>query len=546
MSEDRLNELRQRWEADPSSRVFLQLAEEYRRLGKVREAIEVLEGGLEQSPNHLSAHVALGRCRLELGENEKAVEILGRVLDRDPTQLVANKLLVQAHLNLGNLRRADLQLDRYSQLNSGDPTIEEMRAELEEARLKAAPPPVGAYDEEPAKKSASLLEDASPLESASPLEDPFPLEDPAPLEASSPLEDPSQLENIEAPEIVTQDSRPDPFDLSPAPPVSRSPLGVAAVPLDDPFPELSAGFGEGRRHLESLGSEGLFPVAPEPASSDSDQDVSTDSASRAAESDDLFALEEPAAPPAVAPDEEDLFGLEPPLAAHAAVETSFEHLDAKIHATPSPSDLPEPALEPVLEQAVKQSLGTGHARPETNFDRLEAKIHHPAPPELPAPPPAPPSAPLPAPGHHGRVETNFDQLNERFHHESPADAKPPLPEDLEEPATVTLGNLYREQGHEEKAKEVFRAVLDQDPTNAAALAALAAPGLEAEPVAQAETVAREETGTEDQTAAEPETVPPLTPLTAGDLLAGADPSLGLLDRKAHLLENYLRRIRREA
>ena len=40
---DRLTQLRSRWESDPSSRIFLQLAEEYRHQGRVREALEVLE-----------------------------------------------------------------------------------------------------------------------------------------------------------------------------------------------------------------------------------------------------------------------------------------------------------------------------------------------------------------------------------------------------------------------------------------------------------------------------------------------------------------------
>ncbi|MCB1037409.1 MAG: tetratricopeptide repeat protein, partial [Acidobacteria bacterium] len=85
MTDQRLEELRQRWEADPGSRVFLQLAEEYRRLGRKDEAIHVLEQGLERSPNHLSAKVALGRCRLEKQEYGSAAGIFEEVLERDPT-----------------------------------------------------------------------------------------------------------------------------------------------------------------------------------------------------------------------------------------------------------------------------------------------------------------------------------------------------------------------------------------------------------------------------------------------------------------------------
>src|SRR5689334_17951382 len=95
-SQVRLTHLRRRWESDPSSRVFLQLAEEYRRLGHLPEAVEVLEGGLRHHATYLSAHVALARCRLELGDFELAEPTLRRVLVQDPTQMVAMKLLVQS------------------------------------------------------------------------------------------------------------------------------------------------------------------------------------------------------------------------------------------------------------------------------------------------------------------------------------------------------------------------------------------------------------------------------------------------------------------
>ena len=52
---DRLVQLRSRWEADPASRIFLQLAEEYRHLGRVYDALTVLETGLKEHPGYLAA-----------------------------------------------------------------------------------------------------------------------------------------------------------------------------------------------------------------------------------------------------------------------------------------------------------------------------------------------------------------------------------------------------------------------------------------------------------------------------------------------------------
>ena len=53
----RIDELREKVARDPSSRVFLQLAEEYRKAGKFEEAVEVCQEGLKHHPNYTSARV---------------------------------------------------------------------------------------------------------------------------------------------------------------------------------------------------------------------------------------------------------------------------------------------------------------------------------------------------------------------------------------------------------------------------------------------------------------------------------------------------------
>src|SRR5947209_15212827 len=128
---DRLTQLRSRWEADPASRVFLQLAEEYRHLGRLNDALAVLEAGLKEHPGYLSALVAKGRCLLELGSAEPAREVLERVVRQDATQAVANKLLVRAYLETGQAARARERLDLYSLLHDGDPEIGDLRSRID-------------------------------------------------------------------------------------------------------------------------------------------------------------------------------------------------------------------------------------------------------------------------------------------------------------------------------------------------------------------------------------------------------------------------------
>ncbi len=133
---DRVTQLRRRWDADRTSRLFLQLAEEYRQLGRLRESVEVLDAGLVEHPGYLSALVAKGRCHLELGEPQAAREALERVVRQDATQAVASKLLVRSYLDLGELVRARERLSLYALLHETDPDIAELRRRLE------APEPV--------------------------------------------------------------------------------------------------------------------------------------------------------------------------------------------------------------------------------------------------------------------------------------------------------------------------------------------------------------------------------------------------------------------
>src|SRR6185312_15339655 len=75
----RIEELRRRVQADPASIAFAALAEEFRRAGRHREAIETCRTGLQRHPSYLSARVTLGRSLVEVGEFGEAKEVLEHV-----------------------------------------------------------------------------------------------------------------------------------------------------------------------------------------------------------------------------------------------------------------------------------------------------------------------------------------------------------------------------------------------------------------------------------------------------------------------------------
>ncbi|MDD5720229.1 MAG: tetratricopeptide repeat protein, partial [Candidatus Krumholzibacteria bacterium] len=57
-----------RLQADPASRVFLPLADLYRRAGELDRARQLLSEGLANDPDFLSARTALGEVLMLLGQ----------------------------------------------------------------------------------------------------------------------------------------------------------------------------------------------------------------------------------------------------------------------------------------------------------------------------------------------------------------------------------------------------------------------------------------------------------------------------------------------
>jgi tetratricopeptide (TPR) repeat protein len=157
----RLAELKRRWEEDPASPVFVQLAEELRKLGRCDEALEILAKGLERNPGYISAQVSIGRCLLDLGRGSDAQIALMEVLDRDPAHLVASKLLIEVHLLRGDGVLARRQLDQYQSLAPGDPDLEDLGRRIDHVLLAPADEEVEIVGWNPGAEPATP--DASPL-----------------------------------------------------------------------------------------------------------------------------------------------------------------------------------------------------------------------------------------------------------------------------------------------------------------------------------------------------------------------------------------------
>lgn len=93
----RIEELERRVRQDPASIAFGALAEEYRRAGRLEEAIAACRAGLERHPSYLSARVTLGRALQDLGQRADARAEFEYVLSLAPDNLAAIRGLAELH-----------------------------------------------------------------------------------------------------------------------------------------------------------------------------------------------------------------------------------------------------------------------------------------------------------------------------------------------------------------------------------------------------------------------------------------------------------------
>ena len=139
----RIEDLEKRLSADPNSKIFVQLAEEYRKAGLPEDAVATCRDGLEKHPNYFSARVALGRALLETDGLEEARAEFETVLQQVPDNLLALKFLGEAFHKLGQLDEALSQYQLASTLSPEDRDLAERMQQVQAAAaaVHAGPSP---------------------------------------------------------------------------------------------------------------------------------------------------------------------------------------------------------------------------------------------------------------------------------------------------------------------------------------------------------------------------------------------------------------------
>ena len=288
MDYDRLRELQEKFDENPR-RYFAPLANEYRKGGQPKRAIEICRAHLAQMPGHMSGQIVYGQSLYEAGEFDEAKEVFGRALALDPENLIALKSMGDMSLQAGNTSEARTWYTRLLDADPKDTAVIALVSEIDAAEDAA---PI-----EMAKEIPGVDTDAGDQQIPAGIETPelvfleganrLPAEDAAPpaaQEASPPV--PSSAESTASPPVSSSaESTASQPVTSSAASAEEAPAGLErhypvqeasppeAPSVEPPAAEAAAQFSnsEGPR-AEELGvpagdsaAEGLTSVIPEAA-----------------------------------------------------------------------------------------------------------------------------------------------------------------------------------------------------------------------------------------------------------------------------------------
>lgn len=91
---------------DPHSRVFAPLAETYRKLGMINEALSVLKDGIRKHPSYQLGHIVLANCYFDKADYERSYQILSPLIEFDRSNIVLQRLFGDCCLKLGYTEQA--------------------------------------------------------------------------------------------------------------------------------------------------------------------------------------------------------------------------------------------------------------------------------------------------------------------------------------------------------------------------------------------------------------------------------------------------------
>ena len=111
---------------DPGSYCFAPLAELYRKMGLLDDAITVAKKGCDLHPDYVGGHMALGRAYFEKGMKSESKEVLEKVVGFTPDNLMALKILSQIYAENGQNYAAEQTIRMILAQNPADRESQEL------------------------------------------------------------------------------------------------------------------------------------------------------------------------------------------------------------------------------------------------------------------------------------------------------------------------------------------------------------------------------------------------------------------------------------
>src|SRR3979409_1817495 len=131
MDYDRLRELQEKFDDNPR-RYFAPLANEYRKGGQPKRAIEICRAHLAQMPGHMSGQIVYGQALFEAGEWDEAKTVFERGLTLDPENLIALRSLGDMALQADKTSEARAWYTRLLDADPKDPAVIALMSEMDE------------------------------------------------------------------------------------------------------------------------------------------------------------------------------------------------------------------------------------------------------------------------------------------------------------------------------------------------------------------------------------------------------------------------------
>lgn len=124
------------YQEDPTSRIFAPLAEAYRKMGLLDEAVSICKEGLALHPHFVGGQVALARAYFDLKQYQRVYDLVIKIVQLAPDNIIAQRLLADSSMALGKIEEALLALKAILYLSPFDSDVATLIADIEEEQSK--------------------------------------------------------------------------------------------------------------------------------------------------------------------------------------------------------------------------------------------------------------------------------------------------------------------------------------------------------------------------------------------------------------------------